>query len=64
VARRLLEDFPALSQTRVVMCLSNPEYISNVRSVHHMLKDSDLAGVFSGITLWDLDYYDREMIPG
>jgi hypothetical protein len=59
VISRLVEDFPAVRKSGVIIYLGNPGNISNINSVVEMLKDTQLK-VFGGVSLWDLDYYWRE----
>ena len=62
IMTRLIEDFPRL-KNGVVIYLGNPGYISNVKAVVEVMNGGQ-ASVFSGVTLWDLNYYHREQVPG
>jgi hypothetical protein len=62
--RRLTEDFPALSQSGATLYLGSPGQISNLKLVLETLSEVK-DNPFSGISLWSLNYYYRDLpIPG
>ena len=61
--KRLGYDFPKLGQDGVVMYLGNPGQVSNIRSVVEVMRTSQ-ADLFSGVTLWDLDFHHRKPVLG
>jgi hypothetical protein len=63
VVKRLVEDFPRLDKDGVIMYLGNPGQVSNIRSVLELLRGGQ-GNIFSGLTLWDLDFCHREKILG
>jgi len=59
VLPRLIEDFPAIKTSGIIIYLGNPGDMRNMVLVLGMLKET-LQNVFSGVSLWDLDHYYRD----
>ena len=62
LAKRLAEDFPGLVESGITMYLGSPGQIICMRSIVEMLK-SWKSHIFSGVSLWELDYFVRERTP-
>jgi hypothetical protein len=62
LAKRLAEDFPGLVESGITMYLGSPGQIIGMRSIVEMLK-SWKSHIFSGVSLWELDYFVRERTP-
>lgn len=56
VVSRLVVDFPGVRESGVRIYLGSPGDVENMKLVVETLKKTHL-NVFSGVSLWDLDYY-------
>jgi hypothetical protein len=59
VVARLVADFPAIRTSGIIIYLGSPGDTRNMALVVEMLKATP-QNVFSGVSLWDLDHYNRD----